>query len=390
LPPGGFQEDEVEESVAATTATATKDNPFADIRASILALQQAQVKQDRDAAALRQAQDKQDRDAAASKKAIDSILVLLEQMNAKGSTQGKPLSDPDAPIPSIEQGTYKMKRTARVPDPEKLTDGVDPLFDDWSAQLRGKFQVNADHFANEAARIYYTYSCTSGDARRHLYPRYNPDAAEPFHTAEEMIRYLEKIYIDPYRVENARYEYERLRMKFGQSFHDFKTQFLHLADEARVPQSERFNHMYDRITTTLQDRLMILKYTLDGDFEKLCQVATGVDTDIKRTALRKKENLAARALSAVTGRTTTDYLSACGRSSTPAQPRLYTPVESKIEKRSATPEIKLEPKPLTCFKCGKMGHLSRDCYQQKATGDLKDIEDGEELEDADESGKEEA
>jgi hypothetical protein len=92
---------------------------------------------------------------------------------------------------------------AKVPNPEKLTDSIKPTYDYWSVQVRGKFEVNADHFEDEKARMYYVFNYIDGDAQEHLYPRYDPEAEEPFTTAEEMIKYLGKIYIDPYRVENA-------------------------------------------------------------------------------------------------------------------------------------------------------------------------------------------
>jgi hypothetical protein len=263
-PPGGFQEDDGDtgHGDAATIPSMAANTQNPDLRTQIMALQQAQIKQACE--------------TANNKAMMDNIQNLLERLLTREDAQiSVPLNEPDVPLPSIEQGGVKGKRTAKAPDPDKLTDGIKPSFDNWRIQVRGKLRINADHFANEDARMYYVYSCTSDDAQKHLYPRHNPDTSDPFDTAEEMIKYLGKIYTDPYRVENARYDYERLQMKFGQSFHDFKTQFLHLADEAQIPHLERFNHMYDRVTFTLRNHLMSLKYAINGDFEKLCQIATG-------------------------------------------------------------------------------------------------------------------
>ena len=56
---------------------------------------------------------------------------------------------------------------------------------------------------------------------------------------------------NPYRVRDARQEYKALKMKYGQTFHDFKTKYLHLANEAQIPNSERLDDIYDKLTLAL-------------------------------------------------------------------------------------------------------------------------------------------
>jgi hypothetical protein len=117
--------------------------------------------------------------------------------------------------------------------------------------------------------MYYVYSCTYGDSQKHLYPRYQPEADDPFHTAKEMIKYLGSILQNPYRSREARYEYQQLTMGKLEPFHEFKTRFLHLADEAKIPRSERFDDLLDKLSLPLQAQLAGLCHTLDRDFEGL-------------------------------------------------------------------------------------------------------------------------
>ena len=98
--------------------------------------------------------------------------------------------------------------------------------------------MNADHFASEQARKYQVYVCTEGVASEYLYPRYKPDATEPFQTAQEMIIYLKQFFQNPHRIRDARYEYQNLRIKSSESFFEFQTIFLRLANKAEIARSE--------------------------------------------------------------------------------------------------------------------------------------------------------
>ena len=109
---------------------------------------------------------------------------------------------PDQPLPSIETLAVK-KRTAEVPNPDKLNDGKQPSFDSWETEVLAKLRINADHFAEEDAKIYYIYNHMEGDARKHLFPWYQAIATDPYSSAQEMIKHLRGIMINPYRVREA-------------------------------------------------------------------------------------------------------------------------------------------------------------------------------------------
>ena len=50
-----------------------------------------------------------------------------------------------------------------------------------------------------------------------------------------MLNHLATIYIDPYKVQNARYEFHRLVIKLLQLFSKFHTKFIYLASVAKIP-----------------------------------------------------------------------------------------------------------------------------------------------------------
>jgi hypothetical protein len=61
--------------------------------------------------------------------------------------------------------------------------------------------------------MFYIFGRTTGDAQRHLLARFDEDSPVRFATALEMIRHLASIYINPNKVRDARYEYNKLVMK---------------------------------------------------------------------------------------------------------------------------------------------------------------------------------
>lgn len=96
--------------------------------------------------------------------------------------------------------TGGTQRSVKLPDPPILTDGKEPKFEDWLSKIKGKLRANEDHYTTEALRIAYIENRTGGDAAKHLAPRLREDSLNYFQNADEMLKYLEAIYLDPNRL----------------------------------------------------------------------------------------------------------------------------------------------------------------------------------------------
>ena len=66
-----------------------------------------------------------------------------------------------------------------------------------------------------------------------------------------MLNHLAMIYIDPYKVQNARYEFRRLVIKPLQLFSEFHTKFMHLASVAKIPTDKWKYELYNKIIINL-------------------------------------------------------------------------------------------------------------------------------------------
>ena|ERR1700733_14636822 len=96
----------------------------------------------------------------------------------------------------------------------------------------------------------YIFNRTEGEANKHLHPRYtcNEDNKDLFELIQEMFDLLDSIYRNRYHVRNSRNVYCKLQIQPGQSFQDFLTEFLHLANRGRIPADDRFDDLYEKIT----------------------------------------------------------------------------------------------------------------------------------------------
>ena len=52
--------------------------------------------------------------------------------------------------------------------------------------------------------------------------------------------------------------------------------------------------MYDKMTTALQGQILNQRHALEGDFDRLCEVATGIDGELKRLTNRRIKEKEAR------------------------------------------------------------------------------------------------
>ena len=275
-------------------------------------------------------------------------------------------------IRSVEDSP-RVQRSVKIADPPTLSDGVNPTFDSWHLALTAKFEVNSDHFTSEQARKYQVYVCTEGVASEYLYPRYKPDAAEPFGTAQEMMTYLKQFFQNPHRVRDARYEYQSLKMKPTDTFFEFQTIFLRLANKAEIARSEWFDDLYDKLTLHLQGQLAIMRHTLGQDVNKLCELASGADTENRRIGKLR----AAQSPKSSTQLLSKTFSQASATTTSPSAP---APKPFSPAPRQATPVLPPVTKPalpesdkITCYTCGNPGHTSVHCPQRVMSPELKDI-----------------
>ncbi|KGM91780.1 uncharacterized protein PADG_12088 [Paracoccidioides brasiliensis Pb18] len=130
--------------------------------------------------------------------------------------------------------TQRVQRSAKLDDPKHLTDGKEPIFENWLSRMKRKLAVNATTFQRMKA----------------VSPILKTE--QMFETAKEVFVYLHGIYEDVNKLENAKMEYQRLVMRNGDDYHIFATKFLHLAGVAQFQNEDYKADFLHKLSFDLQ------------------------------------------------------------------------------------------------------------------------------------------
>jgi hypothetical protein len=305
------------------------------------------------------------------------IIESVETMSATRPTKAQQLAEAQEQIRLLQaqldvartasqrstplyEGTEKSF-TVKLKDPEPLTDGSSPSFENWRIQIEDKFLINSRMFDSEQAKMAYIFNRTADIAQKHLAPRYRK-GLEPFTTATEMVTYLAEILENPFEAQDARIDFRKLTMREDESFSDFYTHFLHLAGMGKIPTVDLQPDLYDKLTPALQQSVLPFLDTLLTS-KALAHKCLLVDKNLRRLQLRRNQlrttRLTTRSVTTsppVRQPATTLTSTPVVRTTSPSPaPKVYGPT------RESTP-VRKDPED-ACYRCKKSGHFARDCLE---------------------------
>lgn len=80
----------------------------------------------------------------------------------------EPLPDPLRSTSVFMDSGSGLPHFGRSRDVQLLSDGVDPMYEAWLIQLKGKFLEPQYASCNEQVQMHYVFKATSGTAQSHL------------------------------------------------------------------------------------------------------------------------------------------------------------------------------------------------------------------------------
>ncbi len=66
-----------------------------------------------------------------------------------------------------------------------------------------------------------------------------------------MINYLREHFINPYCIYKAKRKYKKMRINETQSFYEFKTKFIYLANKAQININNCLDEIYNKLMLSL-------------------------------------------------------------------------------------------------------------------------------------------
>ena len=259
------------------------------------------------------------------------------------------------------------RRTVKLPDPPILTDGKEPKFDDWMAQMKGKLNANADHYSSNLLQVAYVQSRLGGRTARHAAPRFQEDSVNQYQTADEVFKHLKSIFFDLNYCMTARRQLRYLQMESHQKYHDFLAEFMHLAGESQLHLEDYKEELFDKLTDKLWN-LTTWDYHASRTFNEFSTACSQAAYTLQINAEKSKAwNKSYKPAG------TAPAAEPCDKHTT----RTAAPAASKAsrldDKQRA--ELMQEGK---CFYCKKTGYITPYCPHKKAL-EIKTLKEKKEV-----------
>ena len=118
--------------------------------------------------------------------------------------------------------------------------------------MRGKFEINWDHYPLERSKLIYAENRVGEKALQHLEPCLRLNSITPFTTIDDLFNHLEDIFGNPHRKEQVIKKFRELKM--GASlFSDFYSEFIRLASDLEYTSEMLIQEFKHKLTPRLQD-----------------------------------------------------------------------------------------------------------------------------------------
>jgi hypothetical protein len=282
-------------------------------------------------------------------------LYEVEQQGREGSTP--------APAPS-------GKKSSKLPDGKRLSDGKDPKFESWLIDIENKLEANADHYPTALARMQYVKSMCEGEAAEHLLPRFRKDSPQRYRDVNDIIEHLKTIYHDANRVTSAKRTFRRLYMN-DTKFQVFLSKFVLNAQESELPATQWKDELYERLSPEMQKQLVKESYDNTLSYQNFVRECHQTANRLEMIAENEK-----RAPKPRGNKNGSGGGAAKDNKKDATGPEKPKDGQDKLKLSwKERQQLRAEGK---CFNCKMLGHMSNECDLNNKTPDLKALEPAKE------------
>jgi hypothetical protein len=272
-------------------------------------------------------------------------------------------------------------RVAKLPDPPLFSGEDRAMFDDWLVQIKNKLRGNHEMYPSESLKIIYVASRLTGTALALVTPRLDEDCQYAYLAVAELYTHLKELYSDPNKANNARREFQGLRMRPSQLFQEFYAQFLRLMTDSGISQQDLKYDLNDKLIWDLQAAVATYYNDSSVDLAAFAQYCTTVDQQIRvRTEKQKRSERNRVAFGSTPAQTPAKALKAMPVSTattatTAPASRALTTLHEKTPSNKGVADLST----VKCYNCNKFGHYATSCTQprtERTRAELARVEQG--------------
>ena len=254
--------------------------------------------------------------------------------------------------------SVSTRKSTKHPDPEPFISRREgPRWEEWRQKIEIKMIVNADHWDNEAARIGYVCSRTSGEAAGHVYARSGNFSDDLYETWQDVVKDLAETYEDSDWKDKYRQLYLNLRQG-SDSFVDFYAKFRQYTSRLGYLKKSRDQlEMVDALLDKVSPRLRVVYDNLlepPKTLEEIKAYFTRVDNRHRVTRETREKEKTQETDRAARPPTSKRFVPSSSR---PA----YTPQLPAPPRRTIDYRKQKDVDENACFNCHEQGHVAADC-----------------------------
>jgi len=261
-----------------------------------------------------------------------------------------------------------VQRSAKFRDPPQLSDGINPSFRKWVMQMEHKFEVNNDHFASDRAKVEYIVDRVDGEAYEIIESYLEADHRS---SSAELIELLSKRFNDPHRRFKAKDQLAKLAMKPFSDFSTHSSEFIRLANVAQIPKEQWKEDLHSTLYSKLKSTMILYRSNTHVNFEEYCNVAQEMAYGLKQENEESRERRETKRQQAQT-QTRNNPSQKAPRALTPTPSPTTQPVKPQDTQGNRRPRSEI-----TCYTCGKKGHIQPNCPEKKSDTSVKAVEPAE-------------
>ena len=145
------------------------------------------------------------------------------------------------------------KHSLKISDSSLLDDSFNSTWEEWVSKIQTKLSVNEDHYLTEIVCMRYVLFWLSVKTAQHteFCFSYEFSVINLYHTADEILKNLKKIYENLNKSRNYCQIYIELLQSFKR-FSDFYVEFCCLFTFLRYGKTQCMNNLWDKISPHLQ------------------------------------------------------------------------------------------------------------------------------------------